>query len=434
MKRVKNLLAFAYDPIAFLQQLVDDARQSGKNADIISFYLLHQQCYYIGDPNFIKQFFARPDIFRKDSIDFYVFQQTLGRGLLVSQDDLWQNQRRLMQPMFSRKQALACAPMIVNATYEMCQQWTKGTIDVWEECKHLTLRIVGEALFSRNPNKDAIGEHFIALERYIVELFRVPIPLPKWIPIPANRRLVRAQKELYTIITTMKRERSTGIDAREDLLSRLIEAQSDESGSMTDQQLQDEIITLLFAGHETTAAALVWCCYALASYQNAASHLYQEIDQILGDRLPTAADLPNLNYTRWFVEETLRLWPPACFTNRMVKQDTQLGPYHLKKNSLCFVSSLVMQRDEKYYPNPEHFQPEHFAAQTVRPTYTYFPFGGGPHVCIGSQFAITELTLALATIAQQCSFECLTDEPIISRMQPSLRPVKLELTTKVRHR
>lgn len=437
-KRVTDLLAFAHNPVAFLQQLVEKAKQSGQPTDVISFNLLHQQCYYIGDPELIRQFFAQTDVFRKDSIDFHVFTQTLGHGLLVSQDDLWRNQRRIMQPMFARSQALACAPMITQAAEEMCDEWnTSETIDVWEESKRLTLRVVGEALFSRNPNDDAIGKHFVALEKYIVDLFRVPLPLPKWVPIPANKRLVHAQKELGRVIEAMKKERTA--HEREDLLTKLVQAQSDESGSMTNEQVRDEIITLLFAGHETTAAAFTWCCYALATYPDATAKLYSEIDQVLEHgRTPTADDLPRLSYTRSFVEEALRLWPPASFTNRMVKQDIRLGSTQLKKKSLCFVSSLVMQRDERYYSNPEHFQPEHFGAvlgvpeQTGRPTYAYFPFGGGPHVCIGSQFAVIELTLTLATIARRFRLAHTTTEPVVGKMQPSLRPVKLELKAIVR--
>jgi cytochrome P450 len=301
----------------------------------------------------------------------------------------------------------------------------KEILDLWEEMRQLTIRIVGEALLGTDPNQASVGKHFEAIEKYIVDLFQIPLVLPMWIPIPQNRQLAAAQQALYPLIDELVTERKK--EPKGDLLTMLI------STGMTNQQIRDEVITLLFAGHQTTAATLNWIWYLLTKYPQVEEQLHSEVDATLQGPA-TVADLPNLPYTRMLIDETLRLWPPAFFTNRWVKQDDQIGPYRIRKGSIVFLSMYTIHRHPSYWNDPEAFDPQRFSSEAarMRPHYTYIPFGGGQHRCLGESFAKTELCLAVASIAKRYQLQIDPAHQIVIEPTPALRPNHLYMRLRER--
>ncbi|WP_201390322.1 cytochrome P450 [Ktedonobacter sp. SOSP1-85] len=253
-----------------------------------------------------------------------------------------------------------------------------------------------------------------------------------------------AHKHLGNTIAQIREERHrTPLPPGEvDVLSTLVDTQQkqkhdpQQTVAMTDQQIVDEMVTLLFGGHETTAATLTWIWYALATYPQA-RRVYEEVDQVLGGpgqepRLPRAEDLERFPYTSMFINECLRLWPPAPFTNRVVMQETELRGYTLPAGSTCFVCAYSMHHHPTYYPDPDRFDPDRFTPvqKQLRPALAYFPFGAGPHSCIGMSLAMVELLLAVVTIVRTYQIERITEEPVEAKMQPSLRPVAFTMRVK----
>jgi cytochrome P450 len=229
------------------------------------------------------------------------------------------------------------------------------------------------------------------------------------LPLPQVRRfrgaLARLDRTIYAIIDERRR---AGVD-RGDLLSMLLLAQDVEGdgGTMTDQQLRDETMTLFLAGHETTANALAWTFYALARNPDAERELHRELDEVLGGRKPAPADFSRLTYTEMVLAESMRLFPPAWGIGRLATEDVAIGSWMVPKNQLVVLSQWVTHRDPRFWPDPARFDPLRFtaAAKAARPKLSYFPFGAGPRICIGESFAWMEGVLLLATLAQHWRFE-----------------------------
>jgi cytochrome P450 len=249
--------------------------------------------------------------------------------------------------------------------------------------------------------------------------------VPPWLPTPDNLRLQHTTRRLDRIIYGLIDERRNSPEARDDLLSMLLHAQDEDDGTgMTDKQLRDEVMTLFLAGHETTALALTWAWYLLAQYPDIEAKLADELQAALNGRAPTVADRARLPYTEQVALEVMRLYPPAWAVSREVVQECAIGGHRIPPNTIVLVSQWVMHRDPRYYEEPDRFNPDRWANDFARrlPKYAYFPFGGGPRVCIGNTFAMMEMTLLLAAIAPQFRFRLVPSQTI--KLQPAitLRP------------
>jgi cytochrome P450 len=246
------------------------------------------------------------------------------------------------------------------------------------------------------------------------------------LPLPSNRQADQARQRLDSLMYRIIQERrASGID-KGDLLSMLLLAQDEEGdgSGMTDQQLRDEVLTLLLAGHETTANALTWTWYLLSQHPAAEAQLHTELDTVLAGRLPTVDDLLQLRYTRMVLAESMRLYPPAWIIGRRAVQDYEVGGYVIPARSIVIVCPYLMHRDPRYYPEPEVFDPQRWApeAEAARPKFAYFPFGGGARQCIGEGFAWMEGTLLIATLAQQWQMRLVPGHPVALRPLITLRP------------
>jgi cytochrome P450 len=351
----------------------------------------------------------------------------LGNGLLTSEGDFWLRQRKLMQPAFLRSRLLGYCPTFVELTRRMLDRWHSGReVDILTEMELLTLDIAGQTLFGAEVEDDAraIGTALRAAQEIFSARFGSVIRLPLHWPTPGNIRFRRAARQLDAILYRIINARRRGSSERGDLLSLLLNAQEEDGSRMTDQQLRDEAMTLFLAGHETTALTLAWAWACLAQSPEAAVKLAAEVDAVVGDRLPTADDLPQLRYTEQVVIETLRLYPPAYVFGREALDDCEIGGYRLPKGMTVLMSQWVVHRDQRWFDQPEKFRPERWAdglAQRI-PKYAYFPFGGGPRLCIGNTFAMMESVLALATIAQKYRFTMLPGHPLVPQATFTLRP------------
>jgi cytochrome P450 len=322
--------------------------------------------------------------------------------------------------------------MSSDATLAMLERWRPSVaqgrpLDVATEFMHLTLEVATEALFSTSVGRDvdAIGRAITTLLNEVTFRFTFPFYPPLRVPTPRNRRFLAARATLDGVIYGIIAERRRRPGKHDDLLALLMEARDEETGeAMSDRQLRDEVITLFVAGHETTANALTWASYLLCTHVAVLRKLRAEVDETLQGRIPTAADLPNLPYTRMVIDETLRLYPPVWITNRRAIVDDTICGYRIPADAIVSISPYVMHRDPTLWENPEGFDPERFAPERSagRPHYAYFPFGGGPRQCIGKGFALMEATLVLALLAQHYELHLVPGGRVETVAMATLRP------------
>jgi cytochrome P450 len=355
----------------------------------------------------------------------------LGNGLLLSEGDTWLRQRRLIQPAFHRQRIAAYGEVMAAFADRAMAHWKDGeTRDVHADMMAVTQAIVAKTLFDADVSGGAwdVGQALHVLmedfSRTRTRVFR----LPTFVPTPTRLRTRRAVERLDRLVYGIIAARRASGEDRGDLLSLLLQAQDADDGSrMTDQQARDEIMTLFLAGHETTAVSLSWTWYLLAQHPEVEARLVEELRSVLGGRWPTVADLPRLRYTEMVVTESMRLYPPAyTITRRVVEPPLTVGPHAIAPETVLVMSQWVVHRDRRWFDEPGAFQPdrwEHDLAKRL-PRYAYFPFGGGPRLCIGNTFALMEATLLLATIAQRFRFRLAPGAAVTPMLSVTLRPAE----------
>jgi cytochrome P450 len=321
--------------------------------------------------------------------------------------------------------------MMVRRSEETLAEWEAAAgseLDVGEAMMHLALRIVGDALFGTDVEAQAttISRNFHLLSDQVVTRFRSFNLIPPVLPRRRDREWRQAKAALDSVIYAMIAERRRSDEDRGDLFSMLMLAQDEETGErMSDKQLRDELLTMLVAGHETTATALTWAWGLLDRHPDVAAKLHAELDSVLGERAPTVADLPQLAYTRMVIDETLRLYPPIYIFSRAVKQADTIGGYSIPAGSSVDISAYVTHRHPEFWPHPERFEPERFTPERVaaRHKHAYIPFSTGPRICIGNNFALMEATLALATLARRVRLRLTAPELPAPEPLLTLRPL-----------
>ena len=414
-----------HDPLKFL-------RESRRYGDVVRMRFVFSDAYLIYHPDSIKHVLQENNRnYNKDIFTYKMFRPFLGQGLLINDGESWLHQRRLMQPAFHRKRITAYSTVMTDNTTMLIEHWQiyvqqNSSLDIAEEMMSLTLQIVGKTLFSLDlsDKSNTIGEAVTTLLKLLGNYVYAPFP-PISIPTARNRRLLAANRTLEQVIYRMIAERRAQNVDTGDLLSMLLLARDEETGQgMNDRQIRDELMTMLLAGHETTANTLAWTWYLLSQHPEVEQRLYTEVDEVLGGTLPTVEHLSELKYTNMVLEEALRLYPPACIFGRKAIADDELGGYPIPANSMILVSPYAVQHHPDYWPDPERFDPERFTPEHTaeRPHYAYFPFSSGPRMCIGSSFAMMEAQLILATIAQPYRLRLVPGHPVEPQMLVTLRP------------
>ncbi|MCS7060448.1 MAG: cytochrome P450 [Anaerolineae bacterium] len=367
----------------------------------------------------------------------------LGNGLFTSEGAFWQRQRRLMQPGFTPRGVTQFGGAMVELIERTLARWQAparngAALDIGQEMMTLTMGIIAETMLSIDLTRDDVvgqaadaGRAFAYMLEFVSAQSASAFSWPLWVPTPANRRFKAASALIQDFLGGVVRERRAQHERhgpqQQDLLDTLLSARDDTTGEvMDDAQVYDEVITIFFAGHETTAQALSWAWYLLAKHPDAESRLHEEVDRVLGGRTPTLSDLPNLPYARWVVEETMRLYPPAWIFVREPYQDDEIGGYPIPAKSMIVLSPYLTHRHPAHWDQPEQFEPARFAPEQAakRHHYAYFPFGGGPRTCIGNHFALQEAHLAVAMIAQRYRLRLAKPETIEPKMAGTLRPSK----------
>jgi cytochrome P450 len=398
---------FRKEPLPFA---LDLHRQHG---DLVSFRMGPVRAYAVCHPDAVREVlvtkakcFGRLPRLKK------VMGKVDGNGLVLSEGDLWLRQRRLVQPAFHPKRLSQYAEVMVAHTRRMLEQWrTGGEVNVADEMTRLTLGIIAKVLFDADATAFAarLGDAVTAVSRVMVREMSQVVPLPDWLPLPYKRRFRAACRELDDFIRGVIRERRASGQDKGDLLSMLLLAVDEEGdgGGMTDEQARDEAITLFNAGHDSTAAALAWSWYLLARHPEEQARLAAEVDAVLGARPATAGDVPRLGRVTMAIKEAMRIYPPVWALPRLCVADTEVGGYPVPKGSWVYLFTYVTHHDPRWFPDPEKFLPERFApeAEAKLPPFAYYPFGGGPRVCIGNVFALTEMALIVATVLQRYRVE-----------------------------
>jgi len=400
-----------------------------KFGDVVRSRFLYVHAYFLYNADDIEALLTtKAKSFRKaGSLRSPFFARLVGNGLVTSEGDFWRRQRRLAQPAFHRQRISTYGEVMVDYAQRAIDKWRPGEeIDISKDMTRLTLEIVVKTLFNADVSNDA--DHVGAMLSEVVKPFASQATL-KWIldnrlPTPGHRRYFKAVSEIDRIVFRIISDRRASKSDEGDLLSMLLQAQDDDGSQMNDAQLRDEVMTLFLAGHETTALALSWSWYLLATHPEAEAKFHAEIDEVLLGRAPTVDDLRKLTYTEMIAKEAMRLYPPAYAVGREALEDTEIGGFRVPKGSQVFAFQWVTQRDERYFERPDKFEPERWTPERSErlPKYAYFPFGGGPRQCIGNYFAMMEVVLLLATIGQRFRFSLAPNHKVEVLPVLSLRP------------
>jgi len=410
------------------QALCDWQRDYG---DLVSFRLAIREFYLFSHPKLVEQaLIKQSDVFVKTyhpekPIGLAL---VLGQGLITSQGDVWQRQRRLMQPIFQRSNITTLLPQITTAGSNMLDRWRKlgdgAGINLAEEMTRLTLEVITQTMFSTSVlhKVEHIAPSLETLLRYASKTLLNPLTPPLYVPTPANQKFKRALGIIDDVIYGIIAQRRTASSTHNDLLDMLLNARDDKSGEkMTDRQIRDEVITIFSAGHETTANLLSWTLYLLARHPDVLAKLHQELDGLVQGKIPNAEDLQQLSYTRAVLNESMRLRPPAGILLRKVNKNTEVDGYFLKAGRLAIFSIFNLHHHADFWPRPDQFDPERFLIPENR-RFSFMPFGTGERICIANHFALMEAQLLLSMIVQHCDLQLLNTDEVEIELAVALRP------------
>lgn len=354
-----------------------------------------------------------------------------GNGLFTSEGESWLQHRRLIQPAFHRQHLAHLSKSIVTSTEQCLREWkeagTDRPIDIAVEMLRVSLRIAGVTLFGSDLSEDAdkLGRAYRDGFEYVSYRLNTPFLPPPWVPVSRNRRFARDKRELDKVVLNLIAQRRRNPGESRDLLALLLAAQDEETGAgLTDEEVKDEALTLLTAGHETVAAALSWSWYLLGQHPEIQEEIYDEVRCVLEGRSPTIEDLTRMPLVKAAFDETMRLYPPAPGVPREAIKDDEIHGYRIPKRVPLIISSYVTHRRPDIWEEPERFNPARFlpAQAAQRPKFAYYPFGGGPRMCIGNMFALTEGPLVLATLMQKYQIKLVADHPVVIDQTFTLRP------------
>lgn len=429
-----NLPEFAADSLSA------SGRFSRDLGDVVRLRFANRRVFLITSPELTHRILvSEAENFPKSPIYKQILGVFLGNGLFTSQGDFWKRQRKLAAPAFHIKRIQAYADTMVAHTERLLSEWQAGEQrDISHDMMELTLSVVARTLFNTEirGSADTIGRALKTILEISNEDMARPLRIiPPWLPTPGNLRRKQAIRELDQIVLGIIDERRRKFEDNGDLLSMLMLAEDENGERMTDRQLRDEAVTLVLAGHETTAVTLAWAFYLLAQHPDIEARLHAEVDQVLGERRATVEDLRQLRYTDMIIKESMRLFPPVPTIGRWGMQDTEYNGYTIPSHSPLLISVYTMHHDARWFPEPEAFKPERWEQEKSIPRGAYLPFGGGPRICIGNSFAQMEAVLMLATIAQRYQLRLAPDQqttpvPVLTlRPQENIR-VMVEARTK----
>lgn len=429
-------------PLGHLSELKKDPiglilRARSAYGDIVRFKFWSMTAHLLSHPDFVHHVLQRKQTaYNKDLMPLRRLYPVLGQGMVTADGDIWQRQRDVARPAFHQREIQSFGPAITATAQDLVDRWrrlaTKGVpIDAHQEMMHVALKIAGRALFGVDLEQEAAEASSVL--NVIMEAgqrrVRNMVALPMIFPTTINRQISRSRRALEELIDRIIDQRQATADGKSehgqpDLFARLLNEHGTLESSRRSTQFYDEAITLLLAGHETTASALAFSLHLLCRHPDVMGKVRDEAQSVLGGRAAEIGDLPRLSFTRMVIDEALRLYPPVWIMDRNAVNDDEIGGYPIAKGSLLIMSPYVMHRHPAYWPDPERFDPHRFEKDEVlkRPRHVYFPFSLGPRVCIGASFALTEAVMVLATLAAHIDVSLVDGH--VMRLDPSitLRP------------
>ncbi len=406
-----SLTLFAKDPIEFFMKY---SPQYEGIYEVTSIFFRvatdFKQMMIITDPDYVKHILQDNNRNYRKSFSNEPLKLLLGKGLITSEGDFWRKQRRLIQPAFHRERLAAFAQIMTDECAALIKKWhalnDKSVVNLSHDMSEMTLRIICKAMFTADVD-DAIElvnrEINTANEKLVARVLN-PMSIPLWVPTPANVREKHTYDAIRNVVSSVIDKRRKSNARHDDLMAMLMEARDEDTGEMmSDEQIKDEVATIFLAGHETTAVSLTWLFHCLDENPEAEAKLLQEAKTALNGRTPVIEDLKNLEYTRMVVEETMRLYPTVWSLGRQSYQDDVIDGWSVPEATNIFIPIYYIHRCEKYWPEPLKFIPERFNNENSknRHKFAYFPFGGGPRLCIGNNFAMMEMQLMVPMIIQQ---------------------------------
>jgi cytochrome P450 len=420
-----NTRQYARDPFAFLTACAD------AYGDVVRFDLGPLETYMLTAPDEIERVLVT-DAARYQKPDFQddALGTLLGDGLLLSEGETWREQRELANPAFNMSRIVGLADLMTDRTEAMLEEWADGdTVDVEVEMARLTVKIIVEAMLGVDIDDETTRTVQENLEPLGARFEPDPLRfvLPDWAPTQENRDYAAAVETMEGVIDDIVAERrgtEYGEDgeAPMDFLSILLRAQNE--GRQTETQIRDEMMTMLLAGHDTTALTLTYTWYLLSQHPEVERRVHEELATVCGGETPTMADVREFEYLEWVLQESMRLYPPVYVMFREPQVDVKLGGYRVPAGSAIMLPQWVVHRSDRFYDDPEAFDPERWRPErrSARPRFSYFPFGGGPRHCIGKQFSLLEAKLILGTVAQRYSLSYAREEPFDLRGSLTMHP------------
>ena len=356
----------------------------------------------------------------KKAVTYDFLKPVVGHGLLTADGDLWLRQRRLVAPMFHRRRIESYAATMASTTEELLDDWRRHDadtpFDLSEAMSQVTLSIAGKLLFNRDIGRDSdwIGEAMVLLFRDVNQRIMSPIRIPRQVPTPQNRRVQRAIDELEGLVYGLIEERRDHAGEYEDLLSMFMLAEDEDTGeTMSDKEIRDELMTFIIAGHDTTSNLLSWALYLLSTHPTVRRRLEEEVDAVVCGAIPTFSELGELNYLEQVIDETFRLYPPAWTVEREPLEDDEICGFSVPAGSIVSVGPYFVHHNRDVWENPAGFDPDRFGPDAPRPDrYAHFPFGGGPRMCVGADFAIMEAKMILAAITKGFRLNVMTNHGV----------------------
>lgn len=413
-------------PIAqdFLGWLLRNQQQLG---NLYGTKMLNTRLVVAGEPEHAKHVLQQNNKNYHKSLGYEVLRIFLGEGLLTSEGSFWMRQRRLAQPAFHKKRLAKLAHFMQEESVALADEWEQrmqanAQFDLKESMMAVTIKIVARALFSADVTMDidTIRVHLDRLNVFAVKRINSVVKLPMWMPTLRSYRYRESRDAINGVIFRIIEERRNQNESHDDLLEMLMEAKDEDTGEqMNNAQLRDECITIFSAGHETTAVSMTWLFYELARNPGVFDQLKAELDAVLGGRTLELGDLPQLKYTRAVVDEILRLYPPAWVLGRKSLEEDEIDGCRIPKGTNVLLPVYLLHHDAELWERPEEFWPGRWETERVKalPRMAYMPFGGGPRLCIGNNFALMEMVILLATLAQRFRPQ------LVDEMHPGLNPL-----------
>lgn len=422
----------ARDPFGFITHC---AREYG---DVVRIDYPHRSFYQLSHPDHVEHVLVdNSDNYVKGEFFNEVLAPVTGRGLLGSEGENWRRQRNLVQPAFQPGQVATHADLMADFATRLAEQWEDGEIrDIKADMSRLTLDIVAAALFNIDIRDEApeIGYALATVMAHSEQQSGKLLSLPLWVPTKSNRRYKDALSKLERIVYSIIEQRRRDYSDREDVLSMMLAAAADQDKQVTDRELRDQVMTLLIAGHETTALVLTYTWYLLARNPRVEEKVYDEIGK-LDERAPTIQNVASLDFTNQVIKEAMRLYPPAHSVLREAVNDDTIGGYRIPSGATIRMSQWIIHRDPRFYTDAKAFRPERWAEENSadRHRFAYFPYGGGSRRCIGDQFAMLESKLVIATLAQRFRLELVSEPDLDLAYTITTRP-KNEINMKIHGR